>query len=136
MLYGKLWTTFGWKLQVGEFTKPTTLRNFPVQANGAEMLQLACCLATERGIAVCCPVHDALLVEGPIEEIDAVVTQTQAAMAEASEIVLGGLRLRTDAKVIRHPDRYVDERGRRMWDTVMEILDSIESRGCPDLGQE
>ena len=45
-------------------SRPTTLRNFPMQANGAEMLRLACCLATERGIEVCAPVHDALLVEG------------------------------------------------------------------------
>ena len=37
--------------------------------NGAEMMRLACCLATERGIAVCCPVHDALLVEGPADGI-------------------------------------------------------------------
>jgi hypothetical protein len=33
----------------------------PCGANGAEMLRLACCLATERGIEVCAPVHDAIL---------------------------------------------------------------------------
>ncbi len=36
----------------GPDPKPTSLRNFPVQANGAEMLRLACCLLTERGVAV------------------------------------------------------------------------------------
>ncbi len=72
-----------------------------MQANGAEMLRLAGCLAAERDIAVCAPVHDALLVEGPIERIDTVVADTQAAMAEASEVVLDGFRLRTDARELR-----------------------------------
>ena len=44
-----------------------------MQANGAEMLRLACCFATEEGIAVCAPVHDAILIEAPVEEIDHIV---------------------------------------------------------------
>ena len=60
MLTGSLHTVFGWHVQVGEDPNPRSLRNFPMQANGAEMLRLACCLATERGIEVCAPVHDAV----------------------------------------------------------------------------
>ena len=71
-------------VQVGAAANPRSLANFPMQANGAEMLRLACCLATERGHCVCCPVHDALLVEGPADEIEDVVAETQAAMHEAS----------------------------------------------------
>src|SRR4029077_18739665 len=56
MLSGSLRTVFGWKVHVGTDANPRSLRNFPMQANGAEMLRLACCLATERGITVCCPV--------------------------------------------------------------------------------
>ena len=93
-----------------------------MQASGAERLRLACCLATERGIRVCAPVHDALLVEGPVSEIEDVVAGTQAAMAEASRGVLGGFELRSDAKIVRYPERDVDPRGERMWSTVMQIL--------------
>ncbi len=75
MLENRLWTAFGWQIQVTRDSQPRSLRNFPVQGNGAEMLRLACCLATERGIQVCAPVHDALLVEGPVESIDAVVAE-------------------------------------------------------------
>ena len=64
LLRGWLQTVFGWRVHVGPKANPRSLANFPMQANGAEMLRLACCLATERGIAVCCPVHDALLIEG------------------------------------------------------------------------
>ena len=49
MLTGALHTVFGWHVHVGENPNPRSLRNFPMQANGAEMLRLACCLATERG---------------------------------------------------------------------------------------
>jgi len=76
----ELWSVFGWRLHFEPRWNWRTASNFPVQANGAEMLRLACCLATERGIMVCAPVHDALLVEGPAESIDAVVVATQAAM--------------------------------------------------------
>jgi hypothetical protein len=122
MLSGQLRTVFGWTVRVGTDANPRSLRNFPMQANGAEMMRLACCLATERGITVCCPVHDALLVEGPAADIEAVVAETQRAMREASDLVLPGFPLRTDAKVVRHPERYSDPRGERMWGTVRELL--------------
>jgi hypothetical protein len=125
MLTSRLTTVFGWPVHVGADANPRSLRNFPMQANGAEMLRLACCLATERGIHVCCPVHDALLVEGPSDGIEAVVEETQRAMREASELVLPGFPLRTDAKIVRHPDRYADDRGRRMWDVICRLLDAV-----------
>jgi len=39
----------GWTVRIGSDANPRSLRNFPCQANGAEMLRLACCLASERG---------------------------------------------------------------------------------------
>ena len=125
MLRGRLHTVFGWRVQVGSNANPRSLQNFPVQGNGAEMLRIACCLATERGIRVCCPIHDALLVEGPADEIHDVVASTQRAMAEASRAVLGGFELRSDAEVVRYPDRYMDKRGRKMWGTVMSLLEEL-----------
>ena len=122
MLRGWLHTVFGWRVHVGSRANPRSLANFPMQANGAEMLRLACCLATERDIVVCAPVHDALLAEGPADEIESVVADTQAAMTEASRVVLAGFKLRTDGDVVCHPDRYTDKRGQRMWETVMRLL--------------
>jgi DNA polymerase I len=125
MLSRALWTTFGWTIRIGENPNSRSLRNFPMQANGAEMLRLACCFASERGIRICAPVHDAILIEAPISELDQAVDQARAAMAEASAIVLGGFKLRTEAKVIRYPERYLDPRGQRMWETVNEILKKL-----------
>jgi hypothetical protein len=98
------------------------MRNFPCQANGAEMLRLACCLATESGVNIVAPVHDALMVEGPADSIELIVARTQEAMAEASAVVLDGFQLRSDAKIVRWPDRYMDERGRAFWGRVMGLL--------------
>lgn len=130
MLFGWIQTVFGWRIHVGPDVNVRSLANFPCQANGAEMLRLACCLMTERGISVCAPVHDAVLVEGPVDDIEHVVAEAQRAMREASEIILGGggFALRTDAEIVRWPNRYMDERGRLMWDTVRSILTEITCR--------
>ena len=101
-----------------------------MQSNGAEMLRLACCLVTERGIDVCAPIHDALLVEGPTSSIDDVVVATRAAMAEASKVVLAGVEVDTDVEVIRWPDRYADARGAVMWERITEILSGLEGEAC------
>lgn len=127
MLRGHLNTVFGWRVQVGADANPRSLANFPMQANGAEMLRLACGLATEQGITVCAPVHDALLIEADANRIDEAVAATQAVMREASGIVLGGFELRTDAKIVMHPERYMDPRGVRMWETVCGILRELEA---------
>ena len=123
VLRGRLWTSFGWQIHTQATAdiklNPRSICNFPMQANGAEMLRLACILLTDAGIRVCAPVHDALLIEAPLDQLDAVVAQTQALMREASRVVLNGFELTSDAKVVRYPDRYMDERGTKMWNNIM-----------------
>jgi hypothetical protein len=131
----RLRTVFGWTVHVPRGIHPVTgrplanprsLRNFPMQAHGAEMLRLACMLATERGIEVCAPVHDALLVEGPARLIKDIVARTKEAMREASEVVLPKFPLRVESKIVQHPHRYADPRGKKMWQTVRGILTDIQ----------
>jgi hypothetical protein len=126
MLHGRIHTAFGWYLHVGQKSNPRSLRNFPMQANGAEMLRLALIFATEAGIRVCAPVHDAILIEAPVGLLDAHVARMQELMAKAGEIVLGGFRLRSEVKVVVYPDRYMDERGAKMWNTVIRIMDDLD----------
>jgi hypothetical protein len=119
-LFCSLHTVFGWTIH-GPQSIPA-LRNFPMQANAAEMLRLACAYALDAGVAVCMPVHDALLIEAPISDIEDKVRATQSAMAAASADVLDGFVLRTDAKVFEYPNRFSDPRGADMWRTVSELL--------------
>ena len=131
MLLNRLHTVFGWTVRTGTDANPRSLRNFPCQANGAEMLRLACCLALERGVSVVAPIHDALLVEGLEWEIEDAVAETRESMAEASAIILDGFRLRSDAKVVRWPDRYLDDRGREFWARVMALLPAESEADLP-----
>jgi DNA polymerase I len=123
MLTGSLHTVFGWRVRVPVVSNERSLRNFPMQANGAEMLRLACCLGTERGIEVCAPVHDAVLICAPLDRLEGDVVRMQEAMREASRIVLNGFELGTDAQIVRYPERYMDERGAVMWGRVMNLID-------------
>jgi hypothetical protein len=122
VLGGRLWASFGWQIQVQGAINDRSLRNFPMQANGAEMMRIASILLTEAGIKVCAPVHDAFLIEAPLGELNAAIVRTQSLMAEASRIVLDGFELGSDVKITRHPDRYVDKRGAEMWNRVMTLL--------------
>src|SRR5262249_51851151 len=103
MMIGCLHTAFGWHVRVPPNANTRSLANFPMQANGAEMLRLACCLGTEQGIEICAPVHDALLICARVDHLHAEVARMQQAMVEASRIVLDGFALGTDAKIVRAP---------------------------------
>jgi hypothetical protein len=118
----ELWTRFGWRIGVDANANPRSLRNFGVQGNCAEMLRLACISTIKYGVSICFPVHDALLIEAPVDEIETAVAITQRCMADASAAVLDGFRLRSDSRIVRHPDRYADERGAEMWRTVTDLL--------------
>jgi DNA polymerase I-like protein with 3'-5' exonuclease and polymerase domains len=121
MYYGSLRTTFGWRVHVGSKPNVLSLRNFPLQANAAEMLRLAMILAQQRGAEICAPIHDALLIEAELGEIDDAVATCQKAMADASELVLPGFSLRTEARIFRAPEHYTDDRGTRFWADLWEI---------------
>jgi hypothetical protein len=121
MLHSKLHTTYGWEVQIGRDANPRSLRNFPSQANGAEILRLSCILAHREGIEICAPVHDALLIQSRANAIEEAAEICRAAMAGASQLVLPGFPLRTDAKIIRHPGRFTDPRGTRIWKEIWEM---------------
>lgn len=125
MLHGELWSTFGWKIRVSREPNPRSLGNFLMQSNGAEMLRLFCCQATNQGIRICAPVHDAVLIEAPLGALDDHVSRAAGMMSDASALVLDGFRLGSDVKIIRYPDRYMDERGTEMWETVNIILNDL-----------
>jgi hypothetical protein len=127
MLFGWQSTVFGWIYRLPPEPRPTALRNFPVQSNGAEMLRLAHCLLTENGIRVCAPIHDSFVIEATLESLDQEIERARSLMAEAARVVLRGFELFTDVKVVRYPDRYSCSEGKPMWDLVMRLLKEIES---------
>ena len=97
---------------------PRTVRNFPIQSTGAEILHVACILAERRGIEIVAPVHDALMAEADLDRADEVSAALDRVMRDASAIVLRGYELPTDVQIVRPAQRYYDDRGVEMWNTV------------------
>jgi hypothetical protein len=56
----------------------------------------------------------------------------RACMVEASRVVLNGFELGVDAKIVRYPERYMDERNgsQEMWDRVWSIIEEEERKAA------
>jgi DNA polymerase I len=129
MQTGYVRTAMGWGYHIGivGIVNERSLRNWPIQSGGADILRIACILAERHGIRLLAPVHDAVLIEAPVERIEADATLMREIMRRASRIVLnatatGTHELRTDQTIVRFPDRYTDPRGDEIWAHVAQII--------------
>ncbi|MCW2205590.1 hypothetical protein M2227_007680 [Bradyrhizobium elkanii] len=120
LLSRRMRTVFGWPRRMIGGEKITSIRNFPMQANGAEMMRIAAIGGNSAGIELCAPVHDAFLIAAPPDRLEHDVETMRAIMTRAGELVCG-VPIRTDAKLIRHPNRYMESRGIDMWNRVMRL---------------
>lgn len=130
-LMKRIETCYKWKMIVsGTSNKEMlTVRNFPIQATGAEILRVACILLSENNIKIVAPVHDAVMIECDERMADKEIEKARKLMCDASEIVLGAdNRLRTDVNIVRYPDRYVDEKGAETWNLIMQILEEVKQK--------
>ena len=121
LLRGELQSPFGWRCSFNSEPNPRSIRNWPVQTAGAEMMRLAAIYATEAGLNVCAPVHDAFLIEACATEIDSSVARMQECMRKAGEATLPGFTLRSDAEITVYPERLGG--GSEMWDRIMGLLE-------------
>jgi hypothetical protein len=116
---------FGWPLRVTSRTKPNTLRNFKMQAGGADMLRIALIAAAERGLPIVAPIHDAILLCSPVDKTEEHTAALRECMKLAGLAVTRGIvEVFTEAKF--HPVRYADPKGADMWTIVMELLAELE----------
>jgi hypothetical protein len=123
-----LCTASGWRVLRRSRDFPAKWRrsaqNWLIQSTGADLLRLCCCLVTERGISLCAPIHDAILIEDSIDRIERTTAEVREIMESASRSLLDGLTIRTEVAIFY--DRFVDKRGVRMWDKVMELMADCE----------
>jgi hypothetical protein len=124
---GLAWTSLGWVMRLSHLTNRRTLMNFPAQAHGAELLRAAMILLEERGIRVCTPVHDAVLVECLEEEAEATAETVRAIMTKAAVMLLG-VAPRVSITPIAFGERLVEARGVAMWNRVLGALQETEAR--------
>ena len=121
-------TPFGWFMQCPPGINPRTVRNFPIQSTGSEILHVTCILAERRGIEIVAPIHDAFMAEADSDRAEEVSAALDQCMRDASQVVLRGYEIRTDVQLICSGQRYFDKRGIEMWTTVMRLLNKLEER--------
>jgi hypothetical protein len=130
---GTMSTPLGWKCRTGitEFNE-RSIGNFAVQATSADILRVACIWAHRRGVRLLGSVHDALLIESSIDQIEAHVALVKEIMRRSARVVLNTTdprhELRTDATIVRYPDRYSDKRGEKIWADVLELLEQYKQQ--------
>jgi hypothetical protein len=145
MLGYPLTTKFGWTLCYPPMSlaeaRARTAQNYLVQANAAEMMRYAAIRATESNILVCCPIHDAFLVEASIEEIRDVEATMCRIMGDVSEIVLGtGYRIEVrpdpseEPKIFEWPKPYSEKRGLELFNTLLTEVTRVECNTADRVG--
>jgi DNA polymerase-1 len=121
-------TPFGWYMQCPSAINPRTVRNFPIQSTGAEILHVACVLAERRGIELVAPVHDAIMAEAPSDKEEEASAALDRCMRDASAVVLRGYELPTDVQIVRSGQHFFDRRGAAMWETITRLVAKLEER--------
>jgi hypothetical protein len=140
--------TLGWSLTAtGAPGEERTFLNFPMQGNGSELLRLVIVRASHLPIIGCA--HDSIMVEAPIDQIEAVVAELKAIMRQASRDLFG-FELRADCNpetdIVRYPDRFIDKReredGMQHWQWLMQLIEGEEDgpahrrHGDPTVGEK
>ncbi len=118
---------FGWRMTVHHGTRPTSLGNWPVQSTGAAMLHAALIQLDAAGVEVIATVHDAVLLQAPAADIEAVTARATEIMKRAAVITTRGHECRVDAKIVTWPSRYRDEDDGGMFDRIEAALARVES---------
>jgi DNA polymerase-1 len=116
-------TSFGWTAKCPIGTNVRTIRNWPVQSAAAEILHIVAILAERRGVSIVAPVHDAFVAEAPVADAADVSLALDKVMRKASAMVLRGYELPTDHSLILPGQRYRDDRGAEMWNTINRLID-------------
>ena len=122
MLERRMESVFGWPLHISTSPNKRTLYNFPMQANGAEMLRLATMRLCDAGIVPIMLIHDGILFEETDREK---IELAKEIMRGAGRDVCNGLTIVVDLdQMLEGGARYRDKRpmAQQMWDTIMDVL--------------
>jgi DNA polymerase I len=86
----------GWRKRTVPPFRPTVASNFPVQGTAACILRRAILACYRAGLPLIATVHDSLVFEVRIEDVEALVRTVTRVMGDASEWFVPGLRLKVD----------------------------------------
>ena len=127
MLERRVESVFGWPLRITTSPNKRTLYNFPMQADGAEMLRLAAWRLCEAGIVPVMLIHDGILLEATDREQ---IEHAKEIMRTAGRDVCDGFEIGVDVdQMLIGGARYSDKRpmARKMWATIMAALEAVKA---------
>jgi DNA polymerase-1 len=125
MLDRRIESVYGWPLRISTSPNKRTLYNFPMQADGAEMLRLAAWRLCEADLVPSMLVHDGILLELKNDEQ---IAHAVEIMRGAGRDVCGGFEIDVDVdQRLEHGARYRDKRpvAKAMWKSIMDVLEAI-----------
>lgn len=129
LIRGEMHSVMGWPQRIVAVSR-RAIANYAAQSNGAELMRLAACVATEEGIEICMPVHDQFLAVAPSAEARAVADRLGRIMVEAGTTLFGNaLTFRSDHKIIPHGQRYTDKRDLETWPFAVAEARRLENGG-------
>jgi DNA polymerase I-like protein with 3'-5' exonuclease and polymerase domains len=129
--HGKMSTLWGWDRDVAEDTYHNPLKNFPVQAGGAEILRQASVYMVEAGLKIGALVHDAVVLLGTPDNIEDSIARCKECFERASWEYMT-FKLGCDSKIILYPHRWGDNGEEdpedfELWIKIQRLLDEIEA---------
>lgn len=127
---GFMETRGGWRLDT-RHQKRTTLQNFPIQAEAAEILHLGTVKMVDSGVQIATTVHDAVLALDTTEQIEETAQLIAECWAEAGMEVIG-YPIFTDPYVFS--GRFNDKDGMPGWDRLLSLLEECEQPD-PDVAE-
>ncbi len=118
-------STYSWPLHITTYTKSTTIGNFPMQANGADITRLACILAKGAGLKILASIHDAILIESKLDRAIIEADLLNEKMIEAAKIVLNGFELRLESRTFKFPDTFDPgkPKARHVWELINKLIE-------------
>jgi hypothetical protein len=130
---GQLVARDGWRCGVNTLSSIFTARNWLIQSNGAAIFRYAGLLMRHLGLPVIALVHDAVLLEVAVDQLEHVQALAVECLERASRRFLHGLTLRVDSKCVFPGQRFADERGAKTWEFVEQSLREL-AEGRPRAG--
>lgn len=118
----------GWAL-LGDNDNELSVKNFPVQGTSAAIMRLAVQKATDYGVKIMCPLHDAIYARCYDNEADIEWTceMLDKAMDEAVSEVLGDrLKIRIDTDIHTHDDVWIEGKGKSNYERLSKFLEHQE----------
>jgi len=125
---GELVARDGWRCGINTLSSVFTARNWLIQTNGAAIFRYAGLLMRRLGLPVIALVHDAVLLEVHLDQLDHMQALAVECLERASRRFLHGLTLRVDAKRVLPGERFTDERGAKTWAFVEQSLQELTER--------